>query len=209
MVVTRSYQILLPKNDFLPFSHWYYHCNPKKIPTWEGKVVERKQKQFWNQWSNGNNLAACPIGNSEIFSIRIPLVWGGGLLIGGILLKPRQIGLPENFEDLIEMWITSNSCDVNTANAQPFYLFTANVETAAVLWVEIFAENSLFWWKHFSAWIQTECFCPKTTLRDWDCVNCNSQTWMRYKICTSPIIENRFISVRNKALLSRLCLLHF
>ena len=73
MVVTRSYQILLPKNDFLPFSHWYLHCNPKKVPTWEGKVVEQKQKQFWNQWSNGNNLGACPIGNSEIFSIRITL----------------------------------------------------------------------------------------------------------------------------------------
>ena len=67
MVVTRSYQILLPKNDFLPFSHWYSHCNPKKLPTWEGKVVEQKQKQFWNQWSNGNNLGACPMGNSEIF----------------------------------------------------------------------------------------------------------------------------------------------
>ena len=76
MVVTRSYQILLPKNDFLPFSHWYYHCNPKKIPTWEGKVVERKQKQFWNQWSNGNNLAACPIGNFKLFWIRIPLPRG-------------------------------------------------------------------------------------------------------------------------------------
>ena len=74
MVVTRSYQILLPKNDFLPFSHWYLHCNPKKVPTWEGKVVEQKQKQFWNQWSNGNNLGACPMGNSEIFSIRITLV---------------------------------------------------------------------------------------------------------------------------------------
>ena len=73
MVVTRSYQILLPKNHFLPFSHWYLHCN-KKVPTWEGKVVERKQKQFWNQWSSGNNLAACPIGNSEIFSIRITLI---------------------------------------------------------------------------------------------------------------------------------------
>ena len=56
MVVTRSYQILLPKNNFLPFSHWYLHCNPKKVPTWEGKVVEQKQKQFWNLWTKWNNL---------------------------------------------------------------------------------------------------------------------------------------------------------
>ena len=73
MVVTRSYQILLPKNDFLPFSHWYLHCNPKKVPTWEGKVVEQKQKQFWNQWSNCNNLGACKIGIFKLFSIRITL----------------------------------------------------------------------------------------------------------------------------------------
>ena len=67
MVVTRSYQILLPKNDFLPFSHWYSHCNPKKLPTWEGVELQRNRNVFWNQWSSGNNLGTCTIGDSEIF----------------------------------------------------------------------------------------------------------------------------------------------
>ena len=38
----------------------------KKVPTWEGKVPERKQKQFWNQWSSGNNMAACQNQNFRL-----------------------------------------------------------------------------------------------------------------------------------------------
>ena len=58
MVVARSYQILLPKNDFWPFSHWNSHWSPKNLRTAEGMVVERKQKLFRNQWTNWNNLKA-------------------------------------------------------------------------------------------------------------------------------------------------------
>ena len=38
----------------------------KKLPAWEGNVLERKQKLFWNQWSSGINLGTCKIGCSEI-----------------------------------------------------------------------------------------------------------------------------------------------
>ena len=29
---------------FWPFSHWFSHCSWKKLPPWEGKVLEQKQK---------------------------------------------------------------------------------------------------------------------------------------------------------------------
>jgi len=45
----------------------------KKVPTWESKVVERKQKQLRNQRSNRNNTAACKIGNLKLLKIIIPL----------------------------------------------------------------------------------------------------------------------------------------
>ena len=45
----------------------------KKLPSWEGKVLEQKQKQFWNQWANGNNLAACKNWNFKLCPIRITL----------------------------------------------------------------------------------------------------------------------------------------
>ena len=38
----------------------------KKVPSWEGMVLERKQKQFWNQWGSGKNMAACQNQNSKL-----------------------------------------------------------------------------------------------------------------------------------------------
>ena len=66
------------------FTHYHPSlCQKKKCPplfefflqTWEEKVLEQKQKQFWNQWANGNNLAACQIWNFKLFWIRITLSW--------------------------------------------------------------------------------------------------------------------------------------
>ena len=74
MVVARSYQILLPKNDFWPFSHWNSHWSPKNLRTAEGMVVERKQKLFWNQWTKWNILKPCRSWRNQIFWIRITLV---------------------------------------------------------------------------------------------------------------------------------------
>ena len=68
------------KSDFWPFylfwsfSHWNSHWSQKKVPTWEGKVVEQKQKQFWNQWTKWQNLGICKIRISEKVKIRIALV---------------------------------------------------------------------------------------------------------------------------------------
>jgi len=45
---------------------WPNQLGAKKVPTWEGKVLERKQKQFWNQWSSGKNMAACQNLNSKL-----------------------------------------------------------------------------------------------------------------------------------------------
>ena len=59
------------KSDFWPFylfwsfSHWNSHWSRKKVPTWEGKVVEQKQKQFWKPWGKWQNLGACKIMISE------------------------------------------------------------------------------------------------------------------------------------------------
>ena len=59
------------KSDFWPFylfwsfSHWNSHWSRKIVPTWEGKVAEQKQKQFWNQWTKWQNLGACKIMISE------------------------------------------------------------------------------------------------------------------------------------------------
>ena len=39
----------------LPFSHW----NRIKVPAWEGKVLERNQKQFRKQRRNCNNMQNC------------------------------------------------------------------------------------------------------------------------------------------------------
>ena len=39
----------------------------KKLPPWEGVELQRKQNVFRNQWSSGNNVGTCTIGNSEIF----------------------------------------------------------------------------------------------------------------------------------------------
>ena len=54
------------------FAHWFQNrfcfCSRtlkgKKLPTWEGKVLEQKQKQLWNQWAKCNNLATCQIQDS-------------------------------------------------------------------------------------------------------------------------------------------------
>ena len=73
MVVARYYQILLPKNDFWPFSHWNSHWSPKILRTAEGVVVEQKQKQFWNQWKKWNNLQVCTSQKKKKFRIRITL----------------------------------------------------------------------------------------------------------------------------------------
>ena len=59
------------KSDFWPFylfwsfSNLNSHWSRKKVPTWEGKVVEQKQKQFWNQWTKWQNLLACKMMISE------------------------------------------------------------------------------------------------------------------------------------------------
>ena len=66
MVVVRSYQILLP--NFWPFSHW----SRKKVPSWEGNVLERKQKQFWNLWTNCDILGACTFANFEFHQNKNP-----------------------------------------------------------------------------------------------------------------------------------------
>ena len=73
MVVARSYQILLAKIDFWPFSHWNSHWSPKNLRTAEGMVVERKQKLFWNQWTKWNILKPCRSWRNQIFWIRITL----------------------------------------------------------------------------------------------------------------------------------------
>ena len=73
MVVARSYQILLPKIDFWPFSHWNSHWSPKNLRAAEGMVVERKQKLFWNQWTKWNILKPCRSWRNQIFWIRITL----------------------------------------------------------------------------------------------------------------------------------------
>ena len=65
MVVARSYQILLPKINFWPFSHWNSHWSPKNLRTAEGMVVERKQKLFWNRWTKWNILKPCRSWNSN------------------------------------------------------------------------------------------------------------------------------------------------
>ena len=65
MVVARSYQILLPTNDFWPFSHWNSHWSPKNLRTAEGVVVEQKQKLFWNQGTKWNILKPCRSWNSN------------------------------------------------------------------------------------------------------------------------------------------------
>ena len=56
------------KSDFWPFylfwsfSHWNSHWSRKIVPTWEGKVAEQKQKQFWKPWGKWQNMGACKIG---------------------------------------------------------------------------------------------------------------------------------------------------
>ena len=68
------------KSDFWPFylfwsfSHWNSHWSRKKVPTWEGKVVEQKQKQFWKPWGKWQNMGACKIGYLKKSEIRIPLL---------------------------------------------------------------------------------------------------------------------------------------
>ena len=68
------------KSDFWPFylfwsfSHWNSHWSRKKVPTWEGKVVEQKQKQFWKPWGKWQNMGACKIGYLKKSEIRIALV---------------------------------------------------------------------------------------------------------------------------------------
>ena len=69
------------KSDFWPFylfwsfSHWNSHWSRKIVPTWEGKVEEQKQRQFWNQWTKWQNLGACKIMKLlKKFKIRIPLL---------------------------------------------------------------------------------------------------------------------------------------
>ena len=58
---------------FWSISHWNSHWSRKKVPTWEGKVVEQKQKQFWKPWGKWQNLGACKIGYLKLCEIRIPL----------------------------------------------------------------------------------------------------------------------------------------
>ena len=68
------------KSDFWPFylfwsfSHWNSHWSRKKVPTWEGKVVEQKQKQFWKPWGKWQNMGACKIGYLKKSEIRITLL---------------------------------------------------------------------------------------------------------------------------------------
>ena len=68
------------KSDFWPFflfwsfSHWNSHWSRKKLPTWEGVELQRKQNMFWDQWSNENNLGTCTIWSKKLFPIRITLV---------------------------------------------------------------------------------------------------------------------------------------
>ena len=40
----------------------------------EGVELQRKQNVFWNQWSSGNKVGTCTIGDSEILKIRFPLL---------------------------------------------------------------------------------------------------------------------------------------
>ena len=47
--------IFWPFYYFWSFSHWNSHWSRKKVPTWEGKVIEQEQKQFWNQWTKEQN----------------------------------------------------------------------------------------------------------------------------------------------------------
>ena len=43
------------------------NAGKKNLPPWEGVELQRKQNVFWNQWSSGNNVGTCTIGDSEIF----------------------------------------------------------------------------------------------------------------------------------------------
>ena len=47
--------------------NWFLEIPPAISPAWEGVELQRKQNVFWNQWSSGNNLGTCTIGDSDIF----------------------------------------------------------------------------------------------------------------------------------------------
>ena len=67
-----------------------------KVPTWEGKVVERKQKQFWNQWTKKHNLEACKIVYLKLFERGIPLpyhqVWSSCWFQKHLLRQSHMLG---------------------------------------------------------------------------------------------------------------------
>ena len=70
---------MAPKGDsyfghFIDFGHFPIEVG-KKVPTWEGKVLERKQKRFWNLWRNCNTLGACKLVILQICSLRITPSW--------------------------------------------------------------------------------------------------------------------------------------
>ena len=69
----------MTKSNFGTPSPLYLQCKTwsrwPKVPTWEGKVVEQKQKQMWNQWTTEHALGACKIGFLKLFEVRI-LIFG-------------------------------------------------------------------------------------------------------------------------------------
>ena len=81
------------KSDFWPFLFILvifplkFPLKPKKITNMGRSWATEKTKCVWNQWSSGNNMGTCTIGNSEIFRIRITLPHS--IVIGWLQVSKR------------------------------------------------------------------------------------------------------------------------
>ena len=131
----------------------------KKVPTWEGKVVEQKQKQFWNQWNNGNNLGACKIGIFKLFSIRITLVMGTSIScqklpsVAFYWPSPRVILIFKNF--WISHWACSQVVTIASLVSELFLLLLYDISfpygsVSAGLCLIFEKSGKLLWPNHYT-----------------------------------------------------------
>ena len=59
------------ESAILELKNGHFWC--EKIPTWEGMVLQQKQKQFWKLPAKLHNLGTCKVWQIQIFSIFLPI----------------------------------------------------------------------------------------------------------------------------------------
>ena len=158
------------KSDFWPcylfwsFFYWNSHWSRKIVPTWEGKVVEQKQKQFWNQWTRWQNLGICKIRISEKVKIRIALPYH------------LQVS-PCNVHQVAKEVNLKSSTNYNWANlkGRRSSLLRANWSVQS--------------FRHCLRWVH---FLPKNPVLLWHCCSCSRMIFRNVHQKMASRCENRY-----------------